>query len=74
MATQLAKDPVCGMMIDPTSAAGKSEYKGGAYYFCAAGCQQEFDADPEKFLSSSSQPAGLPKQRPSRRLWEFWRG
>jgi Cu+-exporting ATPase len=28
-------DPVCGMDIDPATAAGTSEYKGQTYYFCS---------------------------------------
>jgi YHS domain-containing protein len=69
----LVRDVVCGMMIEPATAAATSEYKGATYYFCAAGCKQEFDANPEKFLGSSSEPAGLPAERPRRRLWEFWK-
>lgn len=30
----MAKDPVCGMEIDPKEAAGKSQCKGVTYYFC----------------------------------------
>jgi Cu+-exporting ATPase len=48
-------DPVCGMEIDPETAAGKSEYKGQTYYFCAPGCKQSFDKDPEKYVGASSQ-------------------
>lgn len=48
-------DPVCGMEIDPETAAGKSEYKGQTYYFCAAGCKRSFDKDPEKYIGSSQQ-------------------
>ncbi|MBP1694589.1 MAG: hypothetical protein H6Q37_2472, partial [Chloroflexi bacterium] len=29
----MAKDPVCGMDIDPKTAAGESEYQGQTYYF-----------------------------------------
>ena len=43
-------DPVCGMDIDPVTAAGKSEYKGQTYYFCSLGCKKSFDKDPEKYL------------------------
>ncbi len=39
------RDPVCGMVVDPTSAAGHSEFRGQTYYFCSAHCQQKFDAD-----------------------------
>jgi len=45
-----AKDPICGMDIDPATAAGKSEYKGQTYYFCSLGCKMDFDKDPEKYL------------------------
>ena len=44
-------DPVCGMEIDPASAAGKSEYKGKPYFFCSEQCKKTFDADPEAVLN-----------------------
>jgi Cu+-exporting ATPase len=43
-------DPVCGMMVDPQTAPGQSEYKGQTYYFCSPGCKRDFDRDPEKYL------------------------
>jgi Cu+-exporting ATPase len=48
----IAKDPVCGMDIDPDTAAASSEYEGQTYYFCSIGCQEEFDANPERFLGA----------------------
>ncbi|RMD90900.1 MAG: YHS domain-containing protein [Calditrichaeota bacterium] len=48
-----AIDPVCGMKVDPKKAAGKSEYKGHTYYFCAPGCKEAFDKEPEKYLSKN---------------------
>jgi len=47
----MAKDPVCNMEVDPKKAAAQSNYKGQMIYFCAVGCKQKFDADPEKYLS-----------------------
>ncbi len=47
------KDPVCGMDIDPATAAGKSEYNGQTYYFCSAGCKKSFDKEPEKYVSQA---------------------
>lgn len=44
------KDLVCGMDIDYTNAAGKSEYNGQTYYFCSLGCKKSFDQNPEKYL------------------------
>ena len=54
-------DPVCGMQIDPDTAAGKYDYKGVTYYFCHASCLERFKADPEKFLSPSNEPAPAAK-------------
>jgi Cu+-exporting ATPase len=48
------RDPVCGMMIDPNTAAGKSEYRGRTYYFCSPGCKQTFDAQPEKYADQQT--------------------
>ena len=48
----MAKDPVCGMDVNPETAAGESKYKGQLYYFCCPGCKASFDKDPEKYLSS----------------------
>jgi len=45
-----AKDPVCGMMVDPQKAAGKVEYQGKNYYFCSTRCAERFQKEPEKFL------------------------
>src|SRR5579859_7174399 len=51
----MARDPVCGMTVDPAKAAAHAEHKGETYYFCAKGCAQKFSANPEKYL----QPASL---------------
>lgn len=45
----MEKDPVCGMDVNPENAAAKAEYKGKTYYFCAPGCKQAFESDPEKY-------------------------
>lgn len=43
--------PVMGTAIaDVNKAAGKSIYKGKAYYFCCPGCKPEFDKNPEKYV------------------------
>jgi YHS domain-containing protein len=44
------KDLVCGMEIDPKTAAGKLDHKGKTYYFCALSCRDKFKADPEKYI------------------------
>ncbi|HKO59734.1 MAG TPA: heavy metal translocating P-type ATPase, partial [Pyrinomonadaceae bacterium] len=47
-------DPVCGMTVQPETAAGSFEYKGTTYYFCSKGCVQKFQQDPERFLQKST--------------------
>ena len=48
------KDLVCGMDIDPDTAAGKSEYKGTTYFFCSPGCKRAFDKEPEKYITAAA--------------------
>jgi len=71
----LVKDVVCGMEIDPESAAGTSVHSGVTYYFCAESCKQEFDADPSKFLGGAAPPtAPAAGAATGKRWWEFWKG
>jgi len=51
----MAKDPVCGMMVDEKKTNFKSDYQGKTYYFCAASCKSTFDKSPDKFVKSSNQ-------------------
>ena len=50
----MAKDPVCGMMVDEKKAKFKSEYNGKTFYFCAPSCKATFDKSPAKFAGGSS--------------------
>ena len=52
----LARDPVCGMNVNPATAKFVLEREGKKHYFCSRGCQEKFDADPAKYLG---QPASL---------------
>ena len=47
-----AKDPVCGMMVDPQNAAGFCDYPGQSYFFCSVGCLNKFRDDPTHFLDT----------------------
>jgi Cu+-exporting ATPase len=48
--TVKARDPVCGMTVDPARTAHTAEHAGKTYYFCCAGCASKFRADPQKYL------------------------
>ncbi len=43
-------DPVCGMSVAATTAAGEYEFKGETYYFCSSGCLNKFKQNPAIFL------------------------
>src|SRR5688572_5583103 len=45
-------DPVCGMTISKTDAAGASEYGGTTYFFCNPSCKKKFDADPAAYAGA----------------------
>jgi xanthine dehydrogenase accessory factor len=51
--TGTAKDPICGMTVDTSSARHRSDYLGDAYYFCCEGCKQAFEKDPAKYATAS---------------------
>ena len=48
--TDRVKDPVCGMSVDPHTAKHRAEHNGHPFYFCSAGCQAKFVADPAHSL------------------------
>ena len=54
----MARDPVCGMDVEPADAAGTSLYKVETIYFCNPHCKEQFDADPEAFMTPAG-PHGL---------------
>ena len=64
-ATSTTKDPVCGMSVDPESAAHHATHEEKTYYFCSAGCKDKFTKDPEAFfheeIDSSETTSGTVK-------------
>ena len=49
----MAIDPVCKMDVDEGGPpGGTTEHEGQTYYFCAPGCRQVFERNPEKYLGS----------------------
>lgn len=43
------RDPVCGMTFEESEAAETLEYEGTIYHFCAPGCREAFEQDPERY-------------------------
>jgi len=44
-----ATDPVCGMLVDVSTARYRTETAAGTVYFCCARCQELFEADPARY-------------------------
>ncbi|MGB7070652.1 MAG: heavy metal translocating P-type ATPase [Pyrinomonadaceae bacterium] len=45
-------DPICGMTVDPATAAGSFNHEGKTYYFCSKGCLQKFIAKTQDVPAS----------------------
>ena len=60
------KDPVCGMMIDQSSAAGTSRYQGQTYYFCSAEDLRQFEANPAKYAGAATAERDVGRDRETR--------
>jgi YHS domain-containing protein len=46
---QSVLDPVCGMSIDPETAAAHTKFEGRDYYFCSTDCLRAFERSPESY-------------------------
>ncbi|MFP5342833.1 MAG: YHS domain-containing protein [Candidatus Limnocylindria bacterium] len=56
----MAKDPVCGMEVNPEIATAQglsSDHAGETYYFCGKGCKLDFDDDPQRFFDPNYVPS-----------------
>jgi P-type Cu+ transporter len=51
--SQAAKDPVCGMDVDPQRAAAQETHAGKTYYFCSKHCHAKFKAEPARYAHAA---------------------
>lgn len=56
-------DPVCGMAVDPASAAARADYEGTTYFFCNPSCARKFRADPLRYLRGTPSPGHMEEAR-----------
>lgn len=56
---QVAKDPVCGMEVNPVATVHTHEYGGRRYFFCSNHCLAKFGAEPSKYLAPSVEPSTI---------------
>jgi Cu+-exporting ATPase len=62
-AGKTARDPVCGMSVNPETSKHRFEHDGTTYHFCSNGCRTKFEADPAKYLDKA-EAAAEAKQAP----------
>lgn len=55
MTPEAVIDPVCGMSIDPSTAAATTEHEGQTYYFCSHHCHTSFSDAPAPFVAPATQ-------------------
>jgi len=53
-------DPVCGMSVDRSHAAGSHSHGGKTYHFCSTHCLEKFRADPGRYLHEPAGAASSP--------------
>lgn len=61
----MAIDPICGMTVDPATAAGSHDHRGLSYYFCGLSCLERFKVDPERALQPRATSSAKPTTRRS---------
>ena len=59
-----AKDPVCGMDVEPESAQWKHEHEGVVFYFCCKGCMDKFRVHPEGYLGRDANAVSMTDASP----------
>src|SRR5712671_1318170 len=57
----IARDPVCGMSVDPATSRHRFENRGETVYFCSAGCKTKFAANPKQYLDKATPKAPAPE-------------
>ena len=50
-AAESARDPVCGMSVDPARTPHSAEHDGQSYFFCGTRCRERFIAEPARYVS-----------------------
>jgi YHS domain-containing protein len=47
-----AIDPVCGMTVDPVTAAAHRTHGASEQWFCSTSCADRFDQEPDRYLTN----------------------
>ena len=61
--SEVTRDPVCGMTVDPAAGKPSLEHDGHLYHFCSEGCREKFRADPGAYLTATDPVCGMQVDR-----------
>ncbi|MBD0413541.1 heavy metal translocating P-type ATPase [Oryzicola mucosus] len=64
-AEAVLRDPVCGMVVDPSAGKPSVEHDGHVYHFCCAGCRDKFVKEPDSYISATDPVCGMTVARAS---------
>lgn len=62
-----ARDPVCGMLVEPNASSPHHEYEGQVYHFCSEKCRSRFAASPDDFIEAVDPVCGMSVDRATAR-------
>ena len=65
--TAEARDPVCGMVVDPSAGKPRHEHAGRTYHFCSEGCRARFAAAPDEYVEATDPVCGMKIDRATAR-------
>jgi Cu+-exporting ATPase len=63
----VARDPVCGMTVDPVAGKPTATYAGHSYHFCSESCRTKFTKEPEAYLTATDPVCGMSVERATAR-------
>ncbi len=63
--SDVVRDPVCGMEVDPSADKPSAEYEGRDFHFCSNRCWNKFQAAPGDFVSAQDPVCGMSVDRTS---------
>ena len=62
-----ARDPVCGMLVDPEAGKPTHAHSGRTFHFCNPKCRDRFAAEPEDYLTAIDPVCGMTVDRATAR-------
>lgn len=65
--TEVVRDPVCGMTVDPGAGKPTAEHAGHRYHFCSQSCHDKFVKDPAAYVEAIDPVCGMKVERATAR-------